>query len=319
MTLSVEKRLGLYRQMVVIRAFEKKIDFLFGRGLIKGTCHVCVGQEAVPVALCEALRPDDYAVGTHRGHGLAIAKGVPVRGLLAEIMGRAEGICGGRGGSQHSAWEPMHFLGTNGIVCGGLPLASGAAAACKYFKNGRIVAVTLGDGAVNEGVFHETLNIASSWGLPLLIVCENNLYAMSTPVESASAEAELWKRAASYRIEALRADGNDLAGLLDVFRQAVKTVREDVRPVFIECMTYRWLGHSKSDARVYRTREEEAAAREGCPLRRWRRELIAAGVPEADAAAIDRDANQWIEELAEELATSPAAAGETLKNHVYAN
>ena len=319
MTLSVEKRQELYRQMAVIRAFEKKVDFLFGRGLIKGTCHVCVGQEAVPVGLCASLRPDDYAVGTHRGHGLALAKGVPVRGLLAEIMGRAEGICGGRGGSQHSAWEPIHFLGTNGIVAGGISQAAGAAAACKYFNNGRIVAVTLGDGAVNEGVFHETLNIASRWGLPLLLVCENNLYAMSTPVGSASAESELWKRAAAYRIEAYRADGNDLAGLLDVFARAVKTVREDVRPVFLECMTYRWLGHSKSDPRVYRSREEEAAARENCPIRRWRREMIAAGVPETDADAIDRDVNKWIEGLAEELAKSPEAVLETVNHHVYAN
>lgn len=318
MTLTVEKRLGLYRQMAVIRAFEKKVDFLFGRGLIKGTCHVCVGQEAVPTALCAALRPDDYAVGTHRGHGLAIAKGVPVRSLLAEIMGRAEGICGGRGGSQHSAWAPVHFLGTNGIVCGGLPLAAGAAHACKFFGTGQIVAVTVGDGAVNEGVFHETLNLASRQSLPLLVVCENNLYAMSTPVGSASAEPELWKRAAAYRIEAFRTDGNDLAGQLDLFERAVKTVRDESRPIFIECMTYRWLGHSKSDPRTYRTRQEEASARERCPLRRWRAELAAAGAAPDAADRIDREVYEQIEKMSEELVQCPVAAAETLKDLVYA-
>ncbi len=317
--MTTETRCDLYRSMTTIRVFEKKVDFLFGRGLIKGTCHVCVGQEAIPVALCAALRPDDYVVGTHRGHGLAIAKGVPVRALLAEIMGRAEGICGGRGGSQHAAWAPVNFLGTNGITGGGIALAAGAAATCKHLENGRIAAVTLGDGAVNEGVFHETLNLAALWSLPLLLVCENNQYGMSTSVARASAEPELWKRAASYRIDAQRVDGNDLASLLGVMADAVRTVREQSRPVFLECVTYRWLGHSKSDPRTYRTREEEAAWREKCPLKRWREHLLQAGVAESDLQGIDRAVSAGIDELAELLSGSPEPAPETLCDHVYAH
>lgn len=320
MILDKENMLALLRRMILIRAFEKKVDFLFARGLIKGTCHVCVGQEAIPVALCAALGPGDYAVGTHRGHGLALAKGVPERQLVAEILGKAGGVCGGRGGSQHSAWAPACFLGTNGITSGGLPLAAGAAFASQYAGNGHIVAVTLGDGGTNEGVFHETLNLASLWNLPILFVCENNLYGMSTPVHKASAEPLLWKRATAYRIESERVDGNDLAGLLTVFENAVRAVRSEQRPRFIECMTYRWMGHSKSDPRVYRSREEEAEWRARCPIQRWREQLLAQGVATDDELkALEHSLHQEFEQMTQAVADEPAASPNTLYDHVYAN
>ncbi len=318
-TPTTEEQLELYRQMRLIREFEKKLDFLFKRGLVKGTSHLCIGQEAVPVALCHALRPSDYATGTHRGHGLALAKGIDHTQMMAEVMGRAEGLCGGRGGSQHTASREQNFIGTNGITCGGLSLAAGAALACQHRGDGRIVAVALGDGATNQGTFHETLNISALWDLPVLIVCENNLYGMSTPVEKASSEPLLWKRAAAYNIKSSRVEGNDLEALLPIFRDLVDYVRDEGRPAFVECMTYRWMGHSKSDPRLYRTREEEAAWRAKCPLKKWAATLVQAGVPKEDLGAIDAQVTRDIEAAATRAAEAAPAAPEELHDHVWAN
>lgn len=304
--------------MVLIRAFERKLDFLFRRGLITGTSHVCVGQEAVPVALAEALEDDDLATGTHRGHGLALVKGVAPEALMAEIMGRASGVCGGRGGSQHVARAETGFLGTNGITCGGLPIAAGAAFACAYRGERRIVAAMLGDGATNEGIFHETLNIASLWRLPILFVCENNLYGMSTSVDRASAEPLLWKRAEAHRIDSRRLDGNDLEALLPAFAEAARRVREERRPAFLECMTYRWLGHSKSDARVYRSREEEAEWRERCPIKRWREKLARGGIEPGRLDAVERQIKREIDTIADQAMQAPEPEPGTLEEHVHA-
>jgi pyruvate dehydrogenase E1 component alpha subunit len=317
MHIEPQTALDLYRRMAMIRAFEKKLDFLFKRGMVLGTCHLCIGQEAIPVALCEALQPTDFAVGTHRGHGLALAKGVDPERLMAEIMGRADGVCGGRGGSQHVASKAHAFLGTNGITAGGLPLAAGAAFACKHRKNGAIVASLLGDGATNEGVFHETLNIAALWGLPILFVCENNLYGMSTSVERAASEPELWKRAAAYRMEAVRADGNDLESLLDILQRGVQEVRASQKPMFVECMTYRWSGHSKSDPRAYRSREEEAHWRDRCPLKKWRQTAAGIGVSAEAMDDVDREVAAHIDRIAEAALQSPEADPSTLHDHVY--
>lgn len=313
-----DEELRLLRGMLRIRELEKKIDLLFKRGLVKGTCHLGIGQEAIPVALCRALRPSDLAAGTHRGHGLALAKGVdPVR-LLAEILGRASGVCGGRGGSQHVASAEHGFLGTNGITGGGLSLAAGAALACASREDGRIVAVTLGDGATNEGVFHETLNVSALWKLPVLYVCENNLYGMSTPIEKASSEPLLWKRAAAYRIEALRVDGNDLEALLPAFGRAVDLVRSGGGPVFVECMTYRWMGHSKSDPRAYRAREEEETWRRRCPIRRWAERLEASGTSPDEISAMQSEVAAEMETAANRALEAPPAGPEGLHDHVFA-
>ncbi len=316
--ISASAGLALYRAMVLIREFERKLDFLFKRGQVKGTCHLSIGQEAIPVAVCAALRPDDLAAGTHRGHGLALAKGVdPVR-LLAEIMGRSSGVCGGRGGSQHVACAERNFIGTNGITGGGLALAAGAALACRYRGDGRIVAVSLGDGATSQGVFHETLNVAVLWGLPVLFVCENNLFGMSTHIEKASSEPQLWKRAAAYHVESSRVEGNDLDGLLATFRSAVDVVRNEQRPVFVECMTYRWMGHSKSDPRVYRTRDEEAQWRKKCPILRFAETLLARGIRKEDLDAVDADVAREIENTAERAAEAPPSPPGELHERVHA-
>lgn len=313
-----QQMLDLYRRMLLIRTFEKKLDFLFKRGAVLGTCHLCIGQEAIPVALCKSLQPGDYAVGTHRGHGLALAKGVEPARLMEEIMGRSGGICGGRGGSQHGACRAVNFLGTNGITAGGLPLAAGAAFACKYRKSKNIVAVTLGDGATNEGVFHETMNIASLWKLPLLLVCENNLYGMSNHIEKSSSEPLLWKRAAAYNMEAIRTDGNDIENMLAVFTDSIRKVRNEQRPVFIECMTYRWMGHSKSDPLAYRTREEEASWRERCPIRKLHGKLLELGLPAERLTETEKSVRDEIERIATETLASPSADPGKLYEHVYA-
>jgi pyruvate dehydrogenase E1 component alpha subunit len=312
-------KLELYRAMRLIREFEKKLDYLFKRGLVKGTCHLSIGQEAVPVALCDALEASDYATGTHRGHGLALAKGVDPTQLMAEVMGRANGLCGGRGGSQHTASAEKNFIGTNGITGGGLALAAGAALACAHRGDGRIVAVALGDGATNQGSFHETLNIAALWNLPVLFVCENNLYGMSTHIERASSEPLLWKRAAAYNMESSRVEGNDLEQLLGTFRDVVDFVRTERRPAFVECMTYRWMGHSKSDPRLYRTREEEAAWRKKCPIQKWAAALKEQGASDDELRAVDADVTRVVEQAAERSNAAAPAAPEELYEHVWAD
>lgn len=249
--------LRLLRQMYRIRLFEEKIDFLFKRGLLGGTVHLCIGQEASAVGVSAALREGDVSSGTHRGHGHAIAKGLELSRMFAELMGKGTGYCKGKGGTQHVASFEHGFLGTNGITAGGIPIATGAALAIKHRGLPNVAVVFFGDGAVNQGVFHESLNFASIWNLPIVYVCENNLYAMSTPIARTLGAEGILERVRAYRIEGARVDGMNV---LDVYR-AAEVAREHVRttqqPYFLECITYRYVGHSKSDVRKYRTRDEE--------------------------------------------------------------
>jgi len=271
--------------MKLIRAFEERVDRLFVEGRIHGTTHLCIGQEAVPVGACAAIRPSDLASGSHRGHGLALAKGLRPDRLMAELLGRRDGYCQGKGGTQHVASFAHGFLGTNGITGGGIPIATGAALSAKLRGTGQVVLSFFGDGATNQGTFHESLNMAAIWRLPVIYVCENNLYAMSTPIREAVAIERLSARAAAYGMPGETLDGNDVLEVREAVARAVERARAGDGPTLLECLTYRHHGHSKSDQREYRTRAEEDCWLQLDPLLRSERRLMAQGELGAETLA----------------------------------
>jgi len=269
--------LGYLRLMKVIRAFEERVDRLFVEARIHGTTHLCIGQEAIPVGACAAIRPTDLASGSHRGHGLALAKGLAADRLMAELLGRRDGYCQGKGGTQHVASLAHGFLGTNGITGGGIPIATGAALAAKLRRTGQVVLSFFGDGATNQGTFHESLNMASIWQLPVVYVCENNLYAMSTSIRDSMAVERVAERAAAYRMPAETLDGNDVLDVREAVARAAEQARSGGGPTLLECTTYRHHGHSKSDQREYRSRDEEQCWLALDPILRSERRLLAGG------------------------------------------
>lgn len=254
---NLEQLIEFYKLMLKIRLFEEKIDWLFSRGMLGGTSHMCIGQEAVAVGISANLNQDDYVISSHRGHGHLIAKGGEIRKIFAELMGKIDGYCYGKGGTQHLCAKEIGFYGTNGIVGGGIPVATGIALSIKLRKTRQVAVVFFGDGATNQGTFHESLNIASIWNLPILFVCENNLYGMSAPVGKMTNIDDLAQRADAYNIKNYIVDGMDVSGVFDVSNEAISYIRDRQQPCFIEAKTYRHCGHSKSDPKVYRTKDEE--------------------------------------------------------------
>jgi pyruvate dehydrogenase E1 component alpha subunit len=272
--------------MLVIRLFERKVEALFTEGHIKGTAHPAIGQEAVAVGVAAALRKGDYVTSTHRGHGHCIAVGGDPSRIMAELFGKATGYSGGRGGSQVMADFKVGFLGANGITGGSIALATGAALALRQQARDGVVACFFGDGAVNQGSFHESLNMAAIWKLPVLYICENNRFAMSMRVNDSVVVEDLSARAAGYGLPGVSVDGNDLFAVHAAAHEACRRARDGGGPTLIECKTYRLSGHSRGDPRVYRTREEEREWGRREPIRRLRRELLRRGrlSPEQDAA-----------------------------------
>jgi TPP-dependent pyruvate/acetoin dehydrogenase alpha subunit len=270
-----------YRLMLVIRLFEERIEDLFARGLIRGTAHPGIGQEAVAVGACGALGKRDYVTSTHRGHGHMMARGGDPCRIMAEMFGKATGYSGGRGGSQLMADMDLGFLGSNGITGGGIPLATGVALSAKLRRTGQVVLCFFGDGASNQGVFHESLNMAGIWKLPVVFVCENNRYAMSMAVEQSMAIADIANRAASYGFPGVVVDGNDVLAVRDAVQTACRKARALEGPTLIECKTYRLSGHSRGDLRRYRPPEEERVWRKRDPIRRFRKWLVANGALDA--------------------------------------
>lgn len=258
----------MYKKALTIRYFEEKVDWLFGRGKLGGTTHLCIGQEAVSVGVASALRADDYMVSTHRGHGHLIAKGGEPERIFAELLGKSGGYCKGRGGTQHLCVMGLNFLGTNGITGGGIPIATGAGLSIKLSGDDRVAVCFFGEGASNQGTFHESLNMASVWKLPVLYVCENNMYAMSTRFAGISARDDVAERAGPYGIEAAIVDGMDALKVAELAGRVVERVRAGGGPALIEAKTYRFCGHSKSDPRAYRTREEEEMWKGKDPVKR---------------------------------------------------
>ena len=286
----------LYRTMRRIRAFDEKVAELFEGGEIKGTAHSYVGQEAVAAGVCASLGPEDFMASHHRGHGHCIAKGARLDLMMAELMGRESGYCHGLGGSMHIADLGLNILGANGIVGAAMPLSTGAGLAARLEGSGRVAVAFFGDGASNQGVFHESLNLASVWKLPIVFVCENNQYALSTSYRDTTSVDQVAERASSYGIPGRTIDGNDVVEVHDAVREAVERARAGDGPSLIEAMTYRWGGHSmRANIRDPRTREEYAEWMERDPIQRVERELKEVEI--VDEAGIEAIGSEVVTEL----------------------
>lgn len=279
----------LYHQMLLIRRAEEALQKLFADGAVPGFLHLSVGQEAVPVGVSSQLLERDTVSSNHRGHGHALAKGVGLEPFFAEILGKATGICRGRGGSMHVADLSIGMLGANGIVGAGLPITAGSALALKMQGEGHIAVVYFGDGALAEGVFHECMNMAALWSLPVLFVCENNGWSEFSPTER-QLGASLKKLAGAFGVSYLAVDGNDAIDVADSASRLIKAMRENPRPGVLECSTTRVRGHFEGDKQDYRESEEIAALGERDPIRKCREALAAAGAPA-----------RWFEEKAAEI------------------
>jgi pyruvate dehydrogenase E1 component alpha subunit len=266
---------GLYRQMLRIRQFEARCVELYQVQKIRGFLHLYDGEEAVAVGVMGALEPRDAVVATYREHGQALARGVPMNAVMAEMLGKVQGCSRGRGGSMHLFDAQRRFFGGNAIVGGGLPLAVGIALADQRLRPGAITVCFFGEGAVTEGAFHESMNLAAIWKLPVLFVCENNLYAMGVPLADAESETEVYRKAQAYRVPAEQVDGMDPVQVEAAAQRAVDHVRSGQGPYFLECRTYRFRAHSMFDAQAYRTRDEVQGWRERDPIERLQAWMLA--------------------------------------------
>lgn len=312
-----------YRQMTLIRVFEQKAAEMYTRAKIGGYCHLNLGEEATVVGLIAALIPSDYLFTSYRDHGYALARGAEPGRVMAELFGRAEGVSGGRGGSMHLYDTRLKLLGGYGIVGGQIPPATGAALALAYRgepgPDSDAVMCLLGDGATNIGAFHESLNLASVWRLPILYVIVNNGLGMGTSVEAAAGEPELFRRGASYRIPGHRVDGNDVLAVRDAALEALRRVRGEHQPMLLEAVSYRLRGHSVVDPARYRTDQETARLRALDPVPALRARLIDAGVLDEQAAGeIDADAEQIVADAVDFADRAPAPDQEALFDYVYA-
>jgi acetoin:2,6-dichlorophenolindophenol oxidoreductase subunit alpha len=302
-----------------IRRFEEAVDDLFARGLMHGTMHLSIGQEASATGTCLALRDDDAITSTHRGHGHCIAKGADLERMMAELLAKETGYCRGRGGSMHIADGATGNLGANGIVAGGIPIAAGAGLAYQLQGIDRVVVSFFGDGATNEGAFHEGVNLASIWKLPVVFVCENNKYGMSFSTEKSMAVESVAERASAYGIPGVTVDGNDVEAVHEAVTNAADRARGGEGPTLVEALTYRWKGHSKSDKNLYRTREEIAEWREKDPIGRFETLVVDRGV--LDAAAVEEirtAATNDIRDAARRANAAPDADPDDLHDAVYA-
>jgi TPP-dependent pyruvate/acetoin dehydrogenase alpha subunit len=305
MPLTPERMQDAYRQMLVIRKFEEAIRSLYQQGKIRGSFHPCVGQEATAVGGCWAIRKDDYMTCTYRGHGQAIAKGLSVQAAMAEMLGRATGCSKGKGGSMHFTDPSVGLLGANAIVAGGVPHAAGAALAAQLQKRDNVALAFFGEGAVNQGVFLESLNLAVIWKLPLILICENNLYSEMTPSHETTSVVETYKRAAGFGFETMQVDGNDVEAVYNAVESAAARARAGGGPTYIEAMTYRLWGHMMGDPEIYRTKEEVAKAKENEPIVRLGRRLLELGCKDSDLARLDGEAEAIITDAVQFAEASP--------------
>jgi acetoin:2,6-dichlorophenolindophenol oxidoreductase subunit alpha len=305
MPLTPQRMQDAYRQMLVIRKFEEAIRSLYQQGKIRGSFHPCVGQEATAVGGCWAVRQDDYMTCTYRGHGQAIAKGLSVQAAMAEMLGKSTGCSKGKGGSMHFTDPSVGLLGANAIVAGGVPHAAGAALASQLQKKDNVALAYFGEGAVNQGVFLESLNLAVIWKLPLILICENNLYSEMTPSHETTSVVETHKRAAGFGFETMQIDGNDIEAVYNAVETAAARARAGGGPTYIEAMTYRLWGHMMGDPEIYRTKEEVAKAKENEPIIRLGRRLLELGCKDSDLTRIDGEAEAIIADALQFAEASP--------------
>ena len=316
---SKEKLIEMYRKMLEIRHFEEKVYELYGQNLVPGTIHLYAGQEAVAVGVCANLRREDYIVSTHRGHGHCIAKGADLKRVMAEILGKKTGYCKGKGGSMHIADFSVGILGATGVVGAGIPIAAGAGLSIKLRGTDQVVACFFGDGASNQGTFHEGVNMAAIWKLPVLFVCENNLYAMGTRQSRVMLIENIADRAVAYGIPGVTVDGNDVLAVYEAARQAVERAKKGEGPTLIECKTYRHKGHSRFDPATYRPKEEVEFWLKKDPIPRFRGKLVEMGVlTDAEAEQIEKEVLNEIEEAVKFALESPYPEPEEALKDVYA-
>lgn len=310
--------LSLYRKMLLIRQFEERVKYLFLEGIMPGTIHQYQGQEAVAVGVCSALNPDDVITSTHRPHGHALAKGLTVESLMHELFGKTTGCCRGKGGSMHMGDLEKGMVPAIAIVGGNIPIATGIALAFKMKKEPRVAVSFMGDGATNEGAFHEGVNMGAIWSLPVVYVIENNLYAASTPIGQTTNTRTLADRAAAYGIPGVTIDGNDVLRVYEIVKEAVARARTGGGPILIECMTYRITGHSRRDPCNYQPREEREQALENEPLQRFPEFLLSGNIAtqeELDTIRMKVDAE--IEAAVETAMVAPDPAPEDALENLF--
>ena len=322
MTMSNDLQLETYRRMLRIRAFEKAVEKLIKEGEVPGSAHSSVGQEATIVGACMALRDDDYISGTHRSHGHPIGKGADVKPLLAEIMGKATGVCRGRGGSMHLADSKVGSIGESAIIGGGIPIAAGAALSAQVRGTDQVALSFFGDGAANAGVLAETMNMAAIWKLPVIFLCENNLYAATTPARDTHGQPDVARRADGYGIPGVIVDGQDVDAVYDAVATAVNRARQGEGPTLIEAKTYRFDEHCIGlfIKGAYRTKSEiEFYKTERDPLTLYRARLLACGRTAEELQSVESEVSRTLAEAVEFARTSPFPARESLYDNMYAN
>jgi pyruvate dehydrogenase E1 component alpha subunit len=289
-TLQKDTALALLRQMIRIRRFEEKCAEVYSAGKIRGFLHLYIGEEAIAAGVMPALRPEDAVVATYREHGHALARGMSPESVMAEMYGKQEGCSRGHGGSMHLFDAGLNFYGGNAIVGGGLPLAVGLALGDKMQKRDRVTACFFGEGAVAEGEFHESMNLAELWKLPVLFLCENNLYAMGTALSRSESDTDLVTKAASYNMAASRVDGMDVQAVYQAVQEAITTIRRLSVPCFVELQTYRFRAHSMFDAELYRSKAEVEKWKKHCPIEMWTQRMREASMlGDQDVSAIEAD------------------------------
>src|SRR5882762_8551699 len=310
--------LNYYKKMLELRLFELKVQELYRNGRLPGFVHLYVGEEAVAVGVCSNLEAGDLVFSTHRGHGHALAKGVPPGIVLAELWGKLTGSSGGRGGSMHMYAPEYGFMGTNGIVGAPIPLATGGGLSAKLRKKGQVVVSFFGDGAVNSGSFHEAVNFGAVWDLPVVYVCENNLYATEMAFSRATKNTSVASRANSYCLPGVEVNGQDVMAVHEAAKKAIQRAREGGGPTLIECKTYRFVGHHEGDPGTdYRTREEVKQWKDRDPLKLSRKLLLDLGVDEKELQAVDQEVESLIDRAVEFAEGSPEPSPESVNDHVF--
>jgi pyruvate dehydrogenase E1 component alpha subunit len=310
----------LYHQMLLIRRFEEKSAEAYSMGKIGGFCHLYIGQEAVAVGALSAIRQDDYVLTSYREHAQALAKGISPEAVMAELFGKAGGCSRGKGGSMHMFDSNVNFLGGHAIVGGQIPLATGVAFATKYKGTDQVTLSFFGEAAVNQGAFHESLNMAQLWKLPCIYICENNQYGMGTSLERAMSLQDISQKAQGYKLAGEWVDGMDVLAVREATERAVKRAREEYLPTLIEVRTYRFMGHSMSDPGNYRTRAEIEKHQERDPLKLFSASLLETGtVTEAELQEMDQKIHETVERAVKFADESPEPAPEELYTDVYAN
>lgn len=318
MKVSKETAAEMLYKLYSARIFEENVNEMFMKGMIHGTTHLSVGQEGVAVGAVYGIREDDLMMSNHRGHSHCIAKNADVKKMMAELLGKETGFCKGLGGSMHIVDIQSNNYGANGIIGPSIPIATGVALAIKKDRNGKVIIDFFGDGTSNTGAFHESLNIAALHKLPIVYICENNLYGMSTCVTNTVSVPNIADRASAYGFPGVIVDGNDVFAVMDAVKTAAERARAGEGPTLIEAKTYRTLGHSKSDKRAYRTREEEAEWKAKCPIKRFEQYMLSNGFAEEDLKAIRKKAEDCQAEAVQFALESKVLPLEEAQKLVYA-